>query len=90
MSSFLAAAKILPLLIFVVAGLVLLRGLVRDDIARELTFTGRIFSGEEAFALGIATRVCATPHSEALALAHEIASKNPEAIRAGTLKVENA
>jgi len=65
------------------AGLVLLRGLVRDDIARELTFTGRIFSGEEAFALGIATRVCATPHSEALALAHEIASKNPEAIRAG-------
>jgi enoyl-CoA hydratase/carnithine racemase len=65
------------------AGLVLLRGLVRDDVARELTFTGRIFTGEEALSLGIATRVCETPHSEALALAHEIATKNPDAIRAG-------
>jgi enoyl-CoA hydratase/carnithine racemase len=65
------------------AGLVLLRGLMRDDIARELTFSGRIFSGEEALKLGIATRVCADPHAEALALAREIASKNPDAIRAG-------
>jgi enoyl-CoA hydratase/carnithine racemase len=65
------------------AGMVLLRGLVRDDIARELTYTGRIFHGEEALKLGIATRVCETPHSEALALAAEIASKNPDAIRAG-------
>jgi len=65
------------------AGLVLLRGLVRDDVARELTFTGRIFSGEEAGKLGIATRVTADPRAEALALAAEIASKNPDAIRAG-------
>ena len=65
------------------AGLVLLRGLVRDDVARELTFTGRIFSGEEAAGLGIATRVCEDPHAEALALATDIASKNPAAIRAG-------
>jgi enoyl-CoA hydratase/carnithine racemase len=65
------------------AGIVLLRGLIRDDIARELTFSGRIFSGEEAVKLGIATRVCADPRAEALALAAEIASKNPDAIRAG-------
>jgi enoyl-CoA hydratase/carnithine racemase len=65
------------------AGLVLLRGLVRDDVARELTFTGRIFSGEEAAVLGIATRVCEDPHAEALALAADIAAKNPAAIRAG-------
>lgn len=65
------------------AGMVLLRGLVRDDVARELTYTGRIFTGEEALALGIATRVCADPYAEALKLAEEIASKNPDAIRAG-------
>jgi enoyl-CoA hydratase/carnithine racemase len=65
------------------AGIVLMRGLVRDDVARELTWTGRIFGGEEAVAMGLATRVCADPRAEALALAREIASKNPEAIRAG-------
>ena len=64
------------------AGLVLLRGLVRDDVARELAFTGRIFSGEEAMKLGIATRLCEDPHAEALALATEIASKSPDAVRA--------
>ena len=65
------------------AGLVLLRGLVRDDVARELTYTGRIFSGEEALAMGIATRVSNDPHGDAMKLAVEIASKNPDAVRAG-------
>jgi len=65
------------------AGMVLMRGLVRDDVARELTWTGRIFGGEEAVAMGLATRVCADPRAEALALAREIAAKNPHAIRAG-------
>lgn len=64
------------------AGIALLRGLVRDDIARDLTYTGRIFTGEEALGLGIATRVCADPRAEALAAAREIAGKNPAAIRA--------
>jgi enoyl-CoA hydratase/carnithine racemase len=65
------------------AGMVLMRGLVRDDVARELTYTGRIFGGQEAVAMGLATRVCADPRADALALAAEIASKNPHAIRAG-------
>ena len=65
------------------AGLVLLRGIVRDDLARELTFTGRIFSGEEAQKLGIATHVTADPRGDALKLAAEIAAKNPHAVRAG-------
>ncbi len=65
------------------AGLVLMRGLLRDDVARELTFTGRIFSGEEALSLGLATKVTADPRGDALKLAAEIASKNPDAIRAG-------
>ncbi len=65
------------------AGMALLRGLVRDDVARELTYSGRIFSGEEALAMGLATRVCDDPREEALAFARDIAAKNPDAIRAG-------
>lgn len=64
------------------AGMVLMRGLVREDLARELTYTGRIFSGEEAVTLGLATRAVADPHAAALELAAEIAAKNPHAIRA--------
>src|SRR6202012_100584 len=65
------------------AGMVLMRGLVRDDVARELTYTGRIFGGDEAVQMGLATRVCADPRADALALAAEIAGKNPHAIRTG-------
>jgi enoyl-CoA hydratase/carnithine racemase len=65
------------------AGVVLLRGLVRDDVARELTFSGRQFSGEEALTLGLATRVCGDPRAEALAFATEVAGRNPHAVRAG-------
>jgi enoyl-CoA hydratase/carnithine racemase len=65
------------------AGTILLRGLVRDDIGRELTFSGRQFTGEEALQLGLATRVCADPRAEALAWAAEVAGRNPHAIRAG-------
>ncbi len=64
------------------AGTQLMRHLVREDLVRELTYTGRVFSGEEAFAMGFATRICADPRAEALAVAHEIASKNPHAVRA--------
>jgi enoyl-CoA hydratase/carnithine racemase len=65
------------------AGVVLMRHLVRDDVARELTFSGRIFNGEEAVRIGMATRVCADPRAEALAFAREVAGRNPHAIRAG-------
>jgi len=63
-------------------GTQLLRHLVRDDVARELTYTGRIFGPEEAVSLGIATRVCADPRAAALETAREIAGKSPSAIRA--------
>jgi enoyl-CoA hydratase/carnithine racemase len=59
-----------------------LRRLVRLDVAKELTFTGRIVEGPEAVALGLATRVAADPRAEALALAAEIAGRSPDAIRA--------
>jgi enoyl-CoA hydratase/carnithine racemase len=64
------------------AGTALMRHLMRDDVIRELTYTGRIFTAEEGAALGVITRLCADPRAEALAMAREIAGKNPEAIRA--------
>ena len=64
------------------AGSQLMRHLVREDLVRELTYTGRIFSGTEAGQMGFATRVCDAPHAEALAVAREIAGKSPDAIRA--------
>ena len=59
-----------------------LRHLVRLDVAKELTFTGRIVSGEEAVALGLATRVEADPLAAARSTAREIAARSPDAIRA--------
>ena len=60
-----------------------LRQLVRLDVAKELTFTGRVLSGTEAVELGLATRTAENPFASALDLAGEIASKSPHAIRAG-------
>lgn len=62
-------------------GYALWRGLVRDDTLRELTYTNREFSGEEALALGFATMIDEDPLARATALAETIANKNPDAIR---------
>jgi enoyl-CoA hydratase/carnithine racemase len=56
------------------AGIALLRGLVRDDVARELTYTARQFSGAEAVTLGIATRVADDPRAAAMELAGRAAA----------------
>src|SRR6478609_4320039 len=64
------------------AGTPILASLVRDDILRELTYTGRIFSAQEALSYGLATRVCDDPRAAAFELAREIAGKSPDAIRA--------
>ncbi len=64
------------------AGCVLMNQLARTDVVRELTFTGRTFTGTEAVALGLATRVCADPLADARALAQQIAALNPDTVRA--------
>jgi enoyl-CoA hydratase/carnithine racemase len=56
--------------------------LVRIDVAKELTYTGRVIDAGEALALGLVTRVADDPHAAALALAHEIAARSPDAVRA--------
>ncbi|WP_020697898.1 crotonase/enoyl-CoA hydratase family protein [Reyranella massiliensis] len=64
------------------AGTQLMRHLAREDVVRELTYTGRIFNGVEAQQMGFVTRVVDDPRAAALEAAKEIASKSPDAIRA--------
>lgn len=59
-----------------------MRHVVRLDVLKELTFTGRIVEGPEAVELGLATRLSDTPYDDAMAAAREIAGRSPEAIRA--------
>ncbi len=63
-------------------GYALWRGLIRDDVMRELVYTNREFTGAEAKELGLATHVDSDPLARATAIASEIASRNPHAIRA--------
>jgi enoyl-CoA hydratase/carnithine racemase len=56
--------------------------LMRDDLVRELAFTGRVFTGAEALGYGLVTRLDADPRALALATAREIATRSPDAVRA--------
>ncbi len=62
-------------------GTLMLSSLVRADVAKELVFTGRIFDGREALALGLATKLSDTPHDDAMVMAREIAGRSPDAVR---------
>jgi enoyl-CoA hydratase/carnithine racemase len=63
------------------AGIALTRGLMRDDVLRELTFTGRVFSAAEGVGYGCVTRLDPEPLTAAMTLAREIAGKSPDAVR---------
>jgi enoyl-CoA hydratase/carnithine racemase len=63
-------------------GTLLMPCLARGDVIRELTFSGRVFSGVEALSMGFATRVCEDPYAAAMAFAREIAGKSPHAVQA--------
>ncbi|MDG2449702.1 MAG: crotonase/enoyl-CoA hydratase family protein [Saprospiraceae bacterium] len=62
------------------AGSQLWKHTVRDDIIRELTYTHRIFSGEDAVKYGFATHISESPYDDAMKIAREIAAKNPSAV----------
>lgn len=63
------------------AGFLVWRGLVRDDVLRELVYTSREFDAAEALHYGFITQIADDPHAAAKALAKTIAGKNPHAIR---------
>lgn len=63
-------------------GIVRFYDLMRDDIVRELAFTGRVFDGTEALGHGLVTRLAADPLAMALSAARDIAARSPDAVRA--------
>ena len=63
-------------------GTFMLAQLVGADVAKELVFTARVFSGREAKELGLATRLSEQPYDDAMAMAREIAGRSPDAVRA--------
>jgi enoyl-CoA hydratase/carnithine racemase len=61
-------------------GTLMLPRVVGLEVAKDLTFTGRMVSGEEAVQLGLASRLSETPHDDAIALARDLAGKSPDAL----------
>jgi enoyl-CoA hydratase/carnithine racemase len=55
--------------------------LVGIDVAKELAYTGRVFSGVEALELGVVTHVTDDPLATAHELAAEISQRSPDAVR---------
>ncbi|MDY7106096.1 MAG: crotonase/enoyl-CoA hydratase family protein [Actinomycetota bacterium] len=71
-------------------GTQLLPRLVGLDVAKELTFTGRMVEGTEAVQIGLATKLSDDPRAAALEMAGEIAAKNPHAVRGAKSLLELA
>jgi enoyl-CoA hydratase/carnithine racemase len=63
-------------------GTLMLSRLLRPDIVKELVFTAKIIDAREAHGMGLVSHLSETPLQAAMALATEIASRNPDAIRA--------
>jgi enoyl-CoA hydratase/carnithine racemase len=62
-------------------GTLMLSRLVRDDVMKDLVFTGRILPASEGAALGLVTRLSNDPVADALAVAREITGRSPDAVR---------
>ena len=69
-------------LIPVMGASVTLRELVRIDVAKELTMTGRVITGEEAAELGLVTRCVEDPMEESIRLAREVVARSPDSVAA--------
>ena len=63
------------------AGTVLMQGLVRADVMKDIVLSARIFDGREAHAIGIATRLSDDPLADAFEWAREICGRSPDAVR---------
>lgn len=63
-------------------GMVLLPQLVRSDVLRQMTYTAKPVSATKASEWGLVTELSDDPLAAARALAEELSSKSPSAIRA--------
>lgn len=68
----------------------IMRHLIRDDVIRELTYTARVFSAEEALQYGFVTHLIDDPVEAALQTAELIAQQNPHAVRAAKRIIDGA
>eukprot|EP00571_Detonula_confervacea_P011988 CAMPEP_0172306224 /NCGR_PEP_ID=MMETSP1058-20130122/7334_1 /TAXON_ID=83371 /ORGANISM="Detonula confervacea, Strain CCMP 353" /LENGTH=375 /DNA_ID=CAMNT_0013018033 /DNA_START=59 /DNA_END=1186 /DNA_ORIENTATION=- len=59
-----------------------LRELVRIDVAKELTMTGRVITGAEAERIGLVTRCVDDPMKEAMDVAKDIVERSPDSVAA--------
>lgn len=66
-----------------------MQGLVRPDIAKELTMTARMIQASEAKEVGLVTHVSDEPMQMALDLANEIITRSPDSVLAAK-RVNNA
>jgi len=65
------------------------RHILRPDQVKELAWTARVFTAEEALGLGLVTAVADDPLAAARAMAEECAMRSPDAIQ-GIKKLVNA
>lgn len=63
------------------SGGVTVRGLVRDDVLRRLTYTAERIDGTEAQALGLVTETAEDPLARAREIAGQIAGRSPSAVQ---------
>jgi len=68
----------------------IMRHMIRDDIIRELTYTARMFSADEAKEWGFITHISEDPLAHAKSLAEQIVEKNPHAIRAAKRVIDQS
>lgn len=71
-------------------GPTLLRELIPIDRAKELTYTGRVLSGEQALAAGLVTHIHAQPMDQAFALAAEMTVRSPDSVAAAKQLLQTA
>jgi enoyl-CoA hydratase/carnithine racemase len=71
------------------SGSVLLRELISIDLAKELSMTARVFTGEVAKQYGLISKVSAEPLEEALALVAEISTRSPDTVAAAAIGAQS-
>lgn len=64
------------------SGIQALKEQVGMDVAKKLTMTAEIFSGEQAVELGIASQVTADPMADAMDLARQLVERSPDQLSA--------
>ncbi|MEO0368228.1 MAG: crotonase/enoyl-CoA hydratase family protein [Pseudomonadota bacterium] len=67
-----------------------MRHLIPDDVIRELTYTARIFTAEDALRWGFITAIVDDPLEHAYSVANEIVVRNPHAVRAAKQILDKA